>query len=176
MTDTKECVECGGVTFHTTICSRANSRGDRDVADVIAKIDKAHDHVCDLASGREKWTMRIPARPDTDSDLIIGAALSAAREALQAHSSTARVDPYSGHPIWACGHPNNPANVRCWICDKPESAYSSTRSTWMPCDMDEKPVREMVIGDLLYKKRQADGQWFYMHTPPLPQPEDGHGS
>lgn len=53
-----------------------------DVAAMRAAIEKAHDHVSDLCEGKTKWTMRIPAEPDRDSDLVIGAGLQAGKKAL----------------------------------------------------------------------------------------------
>jgi len=47
--------------------------------ELIMKIDKAHDVVTELCSGKRQWEMRIPAQPDDDPDLVIGAALRASR-------------------------------------------------------------------------------------------------
>ena len=44
-------------------------------AAVIAELEKAHAKVVALCNGEERWVMRIPARPDMDPDLVIGAAL-----------------------------------------------------------------------------------------------------
>ena len=49
----------------------------RDI--VINEIDKALQVVADLCEGKQKWTMSVPARPDSDPDLIIAAALSNAK-------------------------------------------------------------------------------------------------
>ena len=60
--------------------------------ELIAKIDKALQHVFDLAAGRERWTMRVPARPDEDSDIILAEALNDARRALSAPSEKAATE------------------------------------------------------------------------------------
>lgn len=46
-----------------------------------AALKTAHDHVADLCEGRTKWTMRIPADEQRDSDLVIGAGLDAGEKA-----------------------------------------------------------------------------------------------
>lgn len=53
-------------------------------ADVIAKIDKALATVSALCEGEIRWTMRVPAEPENDPDLIIAGALQAAKNALAA--------------------------------------------------------------------------------------------
>src|SRR3990167_4766118 len=50
---------------------------------VIAAIDKALQHVVDICTGKERWTMRVPCQPDTDSDCVIADALMEAKKALQ---------------------------------------------------------------------------------------------
>lgn len=40
------------------------------------RLKAAHTMVSDLCHGRRDWVMSIPARPDYDPDLVIGAALS----------------------------------------------------------------------------------------------------
>ena len=47
---------------------------DLDAAE--ARNNAAHDHVAKLCRGEEDWTMRIPAQPERDSDLVISAALA----------------------------------------------------------------------------------------------------
>lgn len=84
-----------------------------DKTALLAKIDKALQHVFDLAAGRERWTMRIPARPDEDSDCVLADALSAAKDALAACQSENRSSPttvwgpekqdYPGGPIYRVG-------------------------------------------------------------------------
>jgi hypothetical protein len=49
----------------------------------MAAIDKALRHVADICTGKERWTMRIPCQPDTDSDCVIADALMGAKKALQ---------------------------------------------------------------------------------------------
>jgi len=51
--------------------------------EVLEKIAKAEQHVFDLCEGRAKWTMRVPVDEEKDSDCIIMAALTAAREAIE---------------------------------------------------------------------------------------------
>lgn len=41
-----------------------------------ARIDKAHQHVCDIAASRARWKMTIPADVENDSDLLIDDALA----------------------------------------------------------------------------------------------------
>src|SRR3990167_3545031 len=47
---------------------------------VIAAIDKALQHVVDICTGKERWTMRVPCQPDTDSDCVIADALMEAKK------------------------------------------------------------------------------------------------
>ena len=47
-----------------------------DLDAVQARNHAAHDHVAKLCRGEEDWTMRIPAQPERDSDLVISAALA----------------------------------------------------------------------------------------------------
>jgi hypothetical protein len=46
---------------------------------VIAKIDAAIAMVPALCDGSKRWTMSVPARPDSDPDLVIAGALQNAR-------------------------------------------------------------------------------------------------
>jgi hypothetical protein len=48
---------------------------DLDLDAIEKRADVAHRHVVKLCSGEERWTMRIPAQPDRDSDLVIGESL-----------------------------------------------------------------------------------------------------
>lgn len=50
--------------------------------DVLAKIAKARDTVSDLCTGKKNWTMSVPARPESDPDLVIADALSSAADLL----------------------------------------------------------------------------------------------
>lgn len=52
----------------------------------IHQIDRASDIVSELCSGKRRWTMSVPARPDDDPDLAIGAALRASRRLIQRQS------------------------------------------------------------------------------------------
>ena len=52
--------------------------------DVFAKIDAAQKVVNELCDGTRTWTLSIPARVDHDPDLVISAALEAARAELAA--------------------------------------------------------------------------------------------
>lgn len=58
-------------------------------SEVIAKIDRALATVSALCEGQIRWTMRIPAEPDNDPDLIIAAALQSARNILVTAASLA---------------------------------------------------------------------------------------
>jgi hypothetical protein len=53
----------------------------KEIREALEKIEKAQDEVSVLCKGK-RWLMSIPANRRTDSDLIIGDALLAAREAL----------------------------------------------------------------------------------------------
>lgn len=55
---------------------------DERRAEVKARLNKAHTHIADLCEGKAKWTMRIPADPERDSDLILSEALSDAEVLL----------------------------------------------------------------------------------------------
>src|SRR5690554_4868061 len=58
-------------------------------------LDKADAMVHALCHGERRWTMRVPARPDDDPDLVIGAGLYAARArlaALEAENERLRAD------------------------------------------------------------------------------------
>lgn len=61
--------------------------------DAITKIDKALKRVHDICQGTERWTMRVPARPDEDTDLILCDALETAKSLL---SAVATDEGYSG--------------------------------------------------------------------------------
>ena len=54
------------------------TRAKAEADELIKLLDKAHDIVVALCHG-ERWTMHIPARPDSDPDLVIGRALREAR-------------------------------------------------------------------------------------------------
>jgi hypothetical protein len=49
---------------------------------VITKIDAAIAMVSALCDGSQRWTMSVPARPDSDPDLVIAGALQAARDLI----------------------------------------------------------------------------------------------
>lgn len=50
--------------------------------EVLAKIEKARDTVAALCTGEKNWTMSVPARRDTDPDLVIADALASAAALL----------------------------------------------------------------------------------------------
>lgn len=50
--------------------------------DVLVLIEKAWEEVAGLCSGKRRWTMRVPAEEDRDSDLVIGGALDAAKDEI----------------------------------------------------------------------------------------------
>lgn len=72
--------------------------------EVLAKIDKALQHVFDIAAGRQRWTMCIPARPDEDSDCLLADALRGAQELIQSEiaateaAGTGNAQPASTEP------------------------------------------------------------------------------
>jgi hypothetical protein len=60
-----------------------------DLAAVLARAERAHREIADICEGRRRWTMRVPAQPDADSDLLLSASVADV-EALAA--VLARVD------------------------------------------------------------------------------------
>lgn len=50
--------------------------GSPDIEAIRARAQKAHERVADLCSGKERWTMRVPANFERDSDLILTVALN----------------------------------------------------------------------------------------------------
>lgn len=74
---------------------------------LLAKLEAAHRMVVDLSKGRRDWTMSIPARPDHDPDLIIGAALREAEAFVRAAvlgAAPAPAEPPIGYVVEASGH------------------------------------------------------------------------
>lgn len=55
-----------------------------DPAALRALLARAHDEIANIAEGKRRWTMSIPAKLETDSDLLISSALSGAEKALDA--------------------------------------------------------------------------------------------
>lgn len=55
---------------------------DLDLLAIKVSIATAHDHVCDIAQGKAKWTMRIPADEKRDSDLVLSKAFADAEKLL----------------------------------------------------------------------------------------------
>lgn len=108
--------------------SKELSTPQRDEA--LAKIEKALKHVFDICQGKEKWTMRVPARPDMDSDLIICDALEAARTAL-------------GPITQAAGESAGSAVT--------DSGMESSRAGERPADTpsERKPISEARIKELV---------------------------
>ncbi len=53
-------------------------------------VEKARQHVFDLCQGKARWTMRIPAQPDIDSDFVILAALDAQANKIEAYAALER--------------------------------------------------------------------------------------
>lgn len=51
-------------------------------SDTLAKIDKALAVVAALCDGSQRWTMSVPARVDSDPDLVIADALRSARDII----------------------------------------------------------------------------------------------
>ena len=58
------------------------------VQGLLTLIDKAHGIVVALCHG-ERWTMHVPAQPDSDPDLVIGRALREAKAYILAHTEPA---------------------------------------------------------------------------------------
>jgi hypothetical protein len=56
----------------------------KDIKDVLEGIDKARDIVSAISQGKQRWTMSVPARVDSDPDLVISHALTVARTMLEA--------------------------------------------------------------------------------------------
>lgn len=56
-----------------------------DPGEILARANK---HLRDLCEGDARWTMRIPARPRDDSDLIFGAVIRLAEQQLSALSQS----------------------------------------------------------------------------------------
>lgn len=56
--------------------------GPLDLDAARARIDRAHRMVGDIAAGTTWWKMSIPAREDTDSDLVLATALADAEKAV----------------------------------------------------------------------------------------------
>ena len=55
-------------------------------------IERAHNVVSELCEGKRSWTMSVPARPEEDPDLVITAALRAAKDALATAETRIRQD------------------------------------------------------------------------------------
>lgn len=54
-----------------------------DLETIKTGIDKAHELVGELASGKQRWTMHIPVDMQRDSDMILSSALSDAEKLLE---------------------------------------------------------------------------------------------
>lgn len=52
--------------------------------EVLEALDAAWETVSALCSGRMRWTMSVPAEPDRDPDLVIGHALTLAKQYVNA--------------------------------------------------------------------------------------------
>jgi hypothetical protein len=61
---------------------------DIDLDALTADVKRAHDELCNIAEGKRRWTMSIPAKEETDSDLVISRGLSAGEKALSALTAT----------------------------------------------------------------------------------------
>lgn len=48
----------------------------QELEDMKARADRAHQHVCEIASGDSRWKMSIPANEETDSDLLLAASVT----------------------------------------------------------------------------------------------------
>lgn len=56
--------------------------GPIDITAALARVDRAHRMVGDIASGTTRWKMTIPVREDVDSDVVLSVALADAERAL----------------------------------------------------------------------------------------------
>lgn len=81
------CGRCGVEVRHITNSSKPPAAPEED-RELLERLKRAREHVSNIAAGRDRWTMRIPAQAD-DSDLLIcralddaGARLAARREQL----------------------------------------------------------------------------------------------
>lgn len=72
---------------HLVEALEAAPRAERPTADeivnILAALDKADTKLNALCQGTEKWRMSVPARLDDDPDLVIGRALSLARQLIE---------------------------------------------------------------------------------------------
>jgi hypothetical protein len=59
----------------------------------LEKIEQARQVVNALSEGTLRWTMSVPARPDSDPDLVIAGALQSALEVISALSSAETAEP-----------------------------------------------------------------------------------
>lgn len=82
------CGRCGVEVRHITNSSISPAAPEED-RELLERLKRAREHVSNIAAGRDRWTMRIPAQAD-DSDLLIcralddaGARLADLREQLE---------------------------------------------------------------------------------------------
>ena len=133
---------------------------DRDMAEVIAKIEKAMDEVSALCNGK-KWRMCIPAERDSDSDLVIDDALHAAKDALLASSQGqgdgSHKSPFRGsfNPVCLQRHDSD---LMVGICERD--------------DAFELIVTPPRTGHQRHYRINADGSWTDQSHP---QPDSSQG-
>ncbi len=132
---------------------------DRDMAEVIAKIEKAMDEVSALCNGK-KWRMCIPAERDSDSDLVIDDALHAAKDALLASSQGqgdgSHKSPFRGsfNPVCLQRHDSD---LMVGICERD--------------DAFELIVTPPRTGPQRHYRINSDGSWTDQSQPPdKPEP------
>jgi hypothetical protein len=82
--------ECGGDPKNPERPTPSSGERER----LLALLDRADAMVSALCNGDRRWTMSIPAEPERDSDLVIGAALHAAR----AYAATPTPSPDAREP------------------------------------------------------------------------------
>jgi hypothetical protein len=120
-----------------TIIREAFPQGEavKDLASVIAEIDKAQDEVKALCHGK-RWIMCVPARPDEDSDLVISGALRAAKNAILSFHP-ARTDRCAkcGYTVYGCHC--NPAEA-CTALHKHEEAEKALREALKAINIEHK--------------------------------------
>lgn len=99
--------------------ARDASRDEGSREEVLAKIAKAQQVVKELCTGSRRWTMRVPARPDDDPDLVIYDALVEAERLLSMSPDPSRERREAEGPsramlevaVWVAAR-----NFRCSFC------------------------------------------------------------
>jgi len=128
--------------------------------ELIMKIDKAHDVVSELCRGKIKWVMHVPARPDDDPDLVIGAALRASR--IEILSLRSRVEELTAEVTYLTGKKQTIFELCKGTIERKKSKIVDAESR---VTLLEGIVRELVEeGEKLHKQVTVDG-WTYREWP-----------